>query len=169
MSRLPLANLLPDIEGIPAGLEITGLVMDSRAVEPGNAFIAIAGFGAHGLGFVDQARAKGAAAILFEPPAPADLPAPADAIAVPGLRARLGAMGDQFHGAPSRAMRMVGVTGTSGKTSTVQMLAQAFEKLGQRTGNTLFRAFILFTDNGLHGFDNEFGFHVQALRVFNLK
>ena len=42
-------------------------------------------------------------------------------------------------------------------------------KCGQRTGNTLFRAFILFTDNGLHGFDNEFGFHVQALRVFNLK
>ena len=44
-----------------------------------------------------------------------------------------------------------------------------FVKCGQRTGNTLFRAFILFTDNGLHGFDNEFGFHVQALRVFNLK
>ncbi|MDO5610018.1 MAG: UDP-N-acetylmuramoyl-L-alanyl-D-glutamate--2,6-diaminopimelate ligase [Pseudomonadota bacterium] len=152
MSRLPLANLLPDIEGIPAGLEITGLVMDSRAVEPGNAFIAIAGFGAHGLGFVDQARAKGAAAILFEPPAPADLPAPADAIAVPGLRARLGAMGDQFHGAPSRAMRMVGVTGTSGKTSTVQMLAQAFEKLGQRAGT------IGTLGVGLHGEEIATGF-----------
>lgn len=152
MSRLPLANLLPDIKGIPADLEITGLVMDSRAVEPGNAFIAIAGFGAHGLGFVDQARAKGAVAILFEPPAPDDMPAPAVAIAVPGLRARLGAMGDQFHGAPSHAMTMIGVTGTSGKTSTVQMLAQALEKFGQRTGT------IGTLGVGLHGEEIATGF-----------
>lgn len=129
-----LKALLPDVPGVPADLAITGLVMDSRAVRPGDAFIAIAGFGAHGLGFVEEARARGAAAVLFEPPAPAELPAPADAIAVPGLRARLGAMGDTFHGQPSRQMRMLGVTGTSGKTSTVQMLAQAFEHLGRRAG-----------------------------------
>ena len=132
--RLPLAQLLPDVPGIPADLEVTGLVMDSRAVRPGDAFVAIAGFGAHGLGFVDQARERGAAAILFEPPAPDDLPAPADAIAVPGLRARMGAMADHFHGAPSKAMTMIGVTGTSGKTSSVQLIAQAFERLGIPTG-----------------------------------
>lgn len=114
---------------------ITGLVLDSRAVRPGNAFVAIAGFGAHGLGFVDQARANGAAAILFEPPAPIELPAPADAIAVPGLRARMGAMADQFHGQPSRALTMVGVTGTNGKTSTVQLLAQAWHLLGTASGS----------------------------------
>ncbi|MDO4708409.1 MAG: UDP-N-acetylmuramoyl-L-alanyl-D-glutamate--2,6-diaminopimelate ligase [Pseudomonadota bacterium] len=135
MSRtLLLADLLPDVPGIPAGLAVSGLVMDSREVRPGDAFIAIAGFGAHGLGFVQQARERGAAAVLFEPPAPAELPAPADAIAVPGLRARLGQMGNAFHGAPSHAMKMVGVTGTSGKTSTVQMLAQALELLGERCG-----------------------------------
>ncbi|PJJ99727.1 UDP-N-acetylmuramoyl-L-alanyl-D-glutamate--2,6-diaminopimelate ligase [Lysobacteraceae bacterium NML03-0222] len=132
--RMLLADLLPDVPGIPAGLAISGLVMDSREVRPGDAFVAIAGFGAHGLGFVQQARERGALAVLFEPPAPADLPAPADAIAVPGLRARLGQMGNTFHGAPSHAMKMVGVTGTSGKTSTVQMLAQAFELLGERCG-----------------------------------
>lgn len=132
--RLPLTKLLPDVANIPANLEITGLVMDSRDIRPGDAFVAIAGFGAHGLGFVDQARERGAAIILFEPPAPDDLPAPADAVAVPGLRARMGEMADQFHGAPSKAMTMVGVTGTSGKTSTVQLIAQAFEKIGVRTG-----------------------------------
>ena len=132
--RLPLTKLLPDVANIPANLEITGLVMDSRDIRPGDAFVAIAGFGAHGLGFVDQARERGAAIILFEPPAPDDLPAPADAIAVPGLRARMGEMANQFHGAPSKAMTMVGVTGTSGKTSTVQLIAQAFEKIGVRTG-----------------------------------
>ncbi|WP_421570384.1 UDP-N-acetylmuramoyl-L-alanyl-D-glutamate--2,6-diaminopimelate ligase [Stenotrophomonas sp. PD6] len=129
-----LSQLLPDV-ALSHDPSITGLVLDSRAVRPGNAFVAIAGFGAHGLGFVDQARDAGATAILFEPPAPDELPAPADAIAVPGLRARMGAMADQFHGHPSRAMTMVGVTGTNGKTSTVQLLAQAWHLLGTRSGS----------------------------------
>jgi len=136
MSRLmPLAELLPDVAGIPADLAITGLVLDSRAVRPGNAFVAIAGFGAHGLRFVDQARAAGAAAILFEPPAPDDLPAPDDAIAVPGLRSRLGEMGDRFHGRATDAMTVVGVTGTNGKTSTVQLLTQAWHARGIVSGS----------------------------------
>lgn len=136
MSRLmPLAELLPDVAGIPPELAIRGLVLDSRAVRPGYAFVAIAGFGAHGLRFVDQARASGAAAILFEPPAPADLPAPHDAIAVPGLRARLGEMGDQFHGRATAAMTVVGVTGTNGKTSTVQLLTQAWHLRGITSGS----------------------------------
>ena len=135
MSRaMPLSELLPDVAAVPADLVVSGLVQDSRDVRPGDAFVAIAGFGAHGLGFAAQARAKGAAAILFEPPAPAGIPAPADAIPVAGLRARMGAMADAFHGQPSRAMTMVGVTGTSGKTSTVQLLAQALSLLGTRSG-----------------------------------
>lgn len=135
MSRsMLLADLLPDVAGVPGDLRIGGLVMDSRSVRPGDAFVAIAGFGAHGLGFVEQARAAGAAAILFEPPAPDDLPAPADAIAVPGLRSRLGEMGDAFHGRPSAAMTVVGVTGTNGKTSTVQLIAQAWHLLGVTCG-----------------------------------
>jgi UDP-N-acetylmuramoyl-L-alanyl-D-glutamate--2,6-diaminopimelate ligase len=136
MSRaMRLADLLPDVAGVPDDLVITGLVMDSRSVQPGDAFVAIAGFGAHGLKFVDQARAAGASAILFEPPAPADLPAPSDAIAVHGLRARLGVLGDRFHGAPSRDMTVVGVTGTNGKTSTVQLLAQSWSLQGKCAGS----------------------------------
>jgi len=131
---MALAELLPDIAGIPGDLRISGLVQDSRAIEPGDVFVAIAGFGAHGLKFVEQARTAGASAILFEPPAPADLSAPDDAIAVPGLRARLGELGDRFHGHPSAAMTMVGVTGTNGKTSTVQLLAQAWTLRGTRAG-----------------------------------
>ena len=135
MSRaMALAELLPDV-AVPLGLVVRGLVQDSRAVQPGDAFVAIAGFGAHGLGFVEQARTAGASAILFEPPAPADLPAPADAIAVPGLRARMGGMADRFNASPSRDMKMVGVTGTNGKTSTVQLLAQAWHLRGVRSGS----------------------------------
>lgn len=129
-----LGELLPELEGLSADLAITGLVQDSRDVQPGNAFVAIGGFGAHGLHFVDAARAAGAATVLFEPPAPDDLPAPADAIPVPHLRARMGAMADAFHGHPSAGMTTVGVTGTNGKTSTVQLLAQAWTLRGQKAG-----------------------------------
>ena len=131
---MALAELLPDVD-VPRGLVVHGLVQDSRAVQAGDAFFAIAGFGAHGLGFVEQARAAGASAILFEPPAPANLPAPADAIAVPGLRARMGELADRFHAHPSHDMKMVGVTGTNGKTSTVQLLAQAWQLRGVRSGS----------------------------------
>lgn len=135
MSRaMHLSQLLPDV-ALPRDPNISGLALDSRQVRPGDAFVAIAGFGAHGLSFAEQARVAGASAILFEPPAPDALPAPADAIAVPGLRARMGAMADQFHGHPSRAMTMVGVTGTNGKTSIVQLLTQAWHALGIASGS----------------------------------
>ncbi|WP_372015869.1 UDP-N-acetylmuramoyl-L-alanyl-D-glutamate--2,6-diaminopimelate ligase [Pseudoxanthomonas sp. 10H] len=131
---MPLSRLLPDV-ALPRDIDVSGLVMDSRELKPGDAFVAIAGFGTHGLAFAAQASAAGAAAILFEPPAPDEYPAPADAIAVPGLRGRLGAMGDLFHGHPSHAMTMVGVTGTNGKTSTVQLLAQAWHLRGVASGS----------------------------------
>lgn len=136
--RMSLSELLPDVAGVPEGLSIGGLVQDSRELQPGDAFVAIAGFGAHGLGFVADARRAGAAAVLFEPPAPDGFDPAADhglpLIAVPGLRARLGALADVFHARPSQAMTVVGVTGTNGKTSTVQLLAQAWTLVGRRAG-----------------------------------
>ena len=132
--RMRLVELLPDVVVIPADIEITGLVQDSRAIKPGDAFVAIAGFGEHGLKYAATAKKAGAAAILFEAPAPVEIPSPLDAIAVPGLRARLGAMADHFHGEPSRTMTTVGVTGTNGKTSTVQLLAQAWTLRGRCAG-----------------------------------
>jgi UDP-N-acetylmuramoyl-L-alanyl-D-glutamate--2,6-diaminopimelate ligase len=130
---MTLADLLPDVD-VPRELVVRGLVQDSRAVEAGDGFVAIGGFGTHGLAFATQAKARGASAILFEPPAPDDLPPPPGAIAVPGLRSRLGDMADRFHARPSRQMAVVGVTGTNGKTSTVQLLAQAWHLRGTRCG-----------------------------------
>jgi UDP-N-acetylmuramoyl-L-alanyl-D-glutamate--2,6-diaminopimelate ligase len=131
---MALAELLPDVD-VPREIVVRGLVQDSRAVESGDVFVAIAGFGAHGLNFAEQAKENGASAILFEPPVPPGLSAPKHAIAVPGLRARMGALADRFHAYPSRDMKVVGVTGTNGKTSTVQLLAQAWHIRGTRCGS----------------------------------
>ncbi|MDQ3493986.1 MAG: UDP-N-acetylmuramoyl-L-alanyl-D-glutamate--2,6-diaminopimelate ligase [Pseudomonadota bacterium] len=147
-----LAELLPDVAAVPPSLTIHGLVQDSRSIRPGDAFVAIGGFGTHGLHFVEQARRDGASAILFEPPAPEGLPAPEDAIAVPGLLARMGAMADTFHDRPSAAMTTVGVTGTNGKTSTVQLLAQAWTLRGRRAGT------IGTLGTGLYGAPEPTGF-----------
>jgi len=134
-----LAELLPDVAGVPADLVITGLVQDSRAVRPGDAFVAVGpvanDMASHGLRFADQAKQAGAAAVLFEPPAPVEWPAPDDAIAVSQLHMRIGAIADRFHDAPSQAMTMVGVTGTNGKTSTVQLLSQAWALRGVASGS----------------------------------
>ncbi len=141
--RMRLIELLPDVACVPSDLEISGLVQDSRVVAPGDAFVAIgptlnSPSSAHGLNFVTQAKAAGASTILFEPPMPADIALPESLdlplIAVPQLRDRLGEMADHFYGETTRAMTIVGVTGTNGKTSTVQLLAQAWTLRGRRAG-----------------------------------
>ena len=133
-----LAELLPDIKGIPADLEVTGFSSDSRAVQAGQAFIAILptsnDISRHGLRYVDEALARGAVAVLFDPPAPSDVKVPANAIAVPGLRARMGDFANAIHGDVTATMEVVGVTGTSGKTSTTQLIAQAWTRLGVTCG-----------------------------------
>ncbi len=149
---MPLSELLPDVAGVPAGLRVSGLSQDSREIVAGEAFLAIPGFGTHGLRFVDQARAAGAAAVVYEPPAPDGVPVPADAVAVPGLRTRIGTMADRLHGGPSAAMTVVGVTGTNGKTSTVQMLAQAWSLRGLKAGS------VGTLGAGLHGQVQPTGF-----------
>ena len=133
-----------DLDGMSA-IEIDALTLDSRAVTPGTAFVALAGASTHGLRHADAALAAGASCILFEPPAPQDIAVPQPAIAVPDLRRRLGAIADRFFGSPSQGMTVIGVTGTNGKTSTVQLLTQAFAHAGAVAGS------IGTLGAGLHG------------------
>ncbi|MBS7457746.1 UDP-N-acetylmuramoyl-L-alanyl-D-glutamate--2,6-diaminopimelate ligase [Coralloluteibacterium stylophorae] len=127
--------------------DVRGLNLDSRALAAGDAFVALAGATTHGLRFAQAALDAGAAAILFEPPAPADgaIDALPNAVAVPALGRHLGAIASRFYDAPSQAMDVVGVTGTNGKTSTVQMLAQALDVPEARAGS------IGTLGAGLHG------------------
>ena len=137
MSRaMSLQQLLAGEVALPAGFDplLRGLSMDSRALQPGDAFVALAGASTHGLRFLAQAQAAGVAAVLFEPPAPAPEALPPEAIAVPGLRGKLGRLADRFYDSPSRHLHLTGVTGTNGKTSTVQLIAQALSLHGERAG-----------------------------------
>ena len=148
MSRaLGLHALLRDVALPPAGFDpqVTGLSADSRALRPGDAFVALAGATTHGLRHAAQAEAAGASVILFEPPAPADAPRPPHVVAVPGLRQRQGELADRFYGSPSTVLSVTGVTGTNGKTSTVQLIAEALTLRGAVAGS------IGTLGAGLHG------------------
>jgi UDP-N-acetylmuramoyl-L-alanyl-D-glutamate--2,6-diaminopimelate ligase len=141
---IALDRLLAGWAEAPA-MPVSDLTLDSRAVRPGSAFVALAGGTTHGLHHAAQANARGAAAVLFEPPAPSDIVLPDNATAVPHLRARLGALADRFFASPSRALQVVGVTGTNGKTSTVQLVTQALDRAGATAGS------IGTLGAGLHG------------------
>ena len=135
MSAPRLSELLAGIADVPtsADIAVRGLSLDSRSIAPGHVFIALPGSRGHGLEYAPQALAAGAAAIVFEPPGTAP-EANVPVLAVPGLRRSLGAVASRMYGAPSEALTVIGVTGTNGKTSTVQLLAQALSAAGHRVG-----------------------------------
>ncbi len=131
-----LSTLLAGLTGAPLGddPEIRGLTLDSRAVQPGWLFIAVPGARADGRAYLAGAYAHGAAAVVYEakdfiPDAPYS-----SAIGIMNLREQIGGIADRFYGAPSRRLRVIGVTGTNGKTTSTQLLAQALDRPPARCG-----------------------------------
>ena len=111
---------------------VTGVAYDSRAVEPGHVFVALRGQHADGTQFVGQAVERGAVAVVAERPAPTGVAVPW--IAVSDARLALAVMAAAFYGHPSDQMRVVGITGTNGKTTTAYLLAAIFEAARIRCG-----------------------------------
>jgi len=126
--RLPV--LLHGVAEVPAAADIPieGLAMDSRLLRQGDLFLACAGGRSHGLLHLDEAIARGASAVAWEP-APDIVPpvilARIPLVPVHGLRHRAGEIADRYYSHPSGEMNVVGVTGTDGKTSVSQFVAQA--------------------------------------------
>ena len=132
---MKLEELLRDIEVLEWGAdrqtEISGISYDSRRTQPGDLFVAIKGFEADGHRFIPKAMANGAAAVLCED-------APADGtpyVRVADCRLGLALASRDFFGNPAADMKMIGFTGTSGKTSSTQILKHVLEsRLGAKVG-----------------------------------
>ncbi|SIN77968.1 UDP-N-acetylmuramoyl-L-alanyl-D-glutamate--2,6-diaminopimelate ligase [Paraburkholderia phenazinium] len=103
---------------------------DTRSLAAGDVFLAYAVDGADNRPFIESAIERGAAAVLFQPENFTGSPDPALARAVPALSELAGSIASGWYGDPSDAMRVVGVTGTNGKTSCSQWIAAALSALG---------------------------------------
>jgi UDP-N-acetylmuramoyl-L-alanyl-D-glutamate--2,6-diaminopimelate ligase len=128
-----LVESLPDasVEGA-LEREITGIAYDSRRVTPGMLFIAIPGEHTDGHEFISNAIDRGAAAIICERNGTAH--PRATKIKVPDVREALARSAAAFHGNPSAAMKVIGVTGTNGKTTVTFMVKAMLEGAGIKTG-----------------------------------
>jgi UDP-N-acetylmuramoyl-L-alanyl-D-glutamate--2,6-diaminopimelate ligase len=116
------------------GIKVDTLVNDSRKAMPGTVFAAYPGEARDGRDFIPQAVAQRADGVLWEADHYQWDPALAIPNAgVPGLKARIGEIAAHVYGDPSRALHMVGVTGTNGKTSVAHWIAQALSQLGRKT------------------------------------
>jgi UDP-N-acetylmuramoyl-L-alanyl-D-glutamate--2,6-diaminopimelate ligase len=115
---------------------VSGLTLDSRQVHRGDAFFALRGTQGHGIAFAASAVQRGAQVVLAEAPVVDDVAAlDVPLLWVDGLHDEVGEIAARFYDRPSESMRMVGVTGTNGKTSCVQLLAQALTLLGHRAAS----------------------------------
>ncbi len=123
---------LLEIRG-PRELEITGIAFDSRSVEKGAAFVAIVGLTVDGHDYITEAIRKGASVIVHEK----TLENHEDKVAYVKTRnasEALGVMASNYYGNPSQQLKLVGVTGTNGKTTIVTLCHQLFQSLGYKTG-----------------------------------
>ncbi len=114
--------------------EISGVCTDSRAVKPGNLFVAVKGTQTDGHQFISKALEQGATAVLVSDDIPATVPADVTFVRVANTEAAVGCVATQFYGNPSKHLRLVGVTGTNGKTTIATVLYQLFRALGYKCG-----------------------------------
>ena len=132
-----LRDLIKDIKPIgiygDADIEIAGVDIDSRQVADGHLFVAIKGTQVDGHQFIGKAVAAGAAAILCEQ-LPDEQATGVTYVVVASTEETVGKVATLFFGNPSRQLKLVGVTGTNGKTTIATLLYNMFRKFGHKCG-----------------------------------
>jgi UDP-N-acetylmuramoyl-L-alanyl-D-glutamate--2,6-diaminopimelate ligase len=133
-TRITLDRLLAGLAAAPP-LAISGIASDSRALRPGEVFLACRGGTRHGVEFAAKAAAAGAAAIVWDSATATAAPQThVPAIAVPGLEQHLGELANRWFDTPSARLRVAGVTGTNGKTTVAWLVSQCLRRLDRRCG-----------------------------------
>ncbi len=116
-----------------AEVEVTGVKIDSRQIQPGYLFVAIKGTQTDGHQFIPKAVDLGAVAVLCED-LPTNQAAGVTYVQVASTEAAIGPVATLFHGDPSSRLKLVGVTGTNGKTTIATLLYNMFRSFGHRCG-----------------------------------
>ena len=128
LKHVKVVNTLGD-----TGVEITGVNIDSRRIEKGHLFVAIPGTQTDGHKYIPKAIELGAAAILCEQ-MPEEQVEGVTYVVVESTESAVGLVATQFYGDPSRKLKLVGVTGTNGKTTIATLLYNMFRRFGHKCG-----------------------------------
>src|SRR5204863_1301810 len=118
-----------NVSGAPE-VEISSLAYSSKSVAPGALFFCVPGFKTDGHDFAPDAVERGAAALVCERPLGLGVPE----VVVPDVRAAMGPAAARFYGDPTETLRVVGITGTNGKTTTAFLTRHLLESAGIQTG-----------------------------------
>jgi UDP-N-acetylmuramoyl-L-alanyl-D-glutamate--2,6-diaminopimelate ligase len=133
-----LAKLLRGVETRAAGdhgeLEISEIVYDSRQVKPGGLFVAIHGEKTDGNKFISDSLRRGAAAVISEQAKPGTIPAEVPWIQVTNSRKALAISAANFYARPAEVLKLIGVTGTNGKTTTSYLVDSILRSAGCEVG-----------------------------------
>jgi len=125
-----LDAVIPTAPSTIGSVVITGLAYDSRAVTLGTLFFCVSGLQHDGHAFAPDAIAAGAVALVVQRPLGLGVPE----VIVPSVRAAMAPAAARFHGDPSRRLRVVGITGTNGKTTTAFLVRALMEATGEPCG-----------------------------------
>jgi len=124
-----------DVEKIAGNpdLEIEGVTYDSRKIQPNFLFVAISGFKEDGHHFIGEAIERGAKAVIVEEEIQIPFPKIVS-VKVPSSRLALAQVSNRFYGFPSGQIRVIGITGTNGKTTTTYLIESILKRCGFRVG-----------------------------------
>lgn len=135
---VPLASLL---EGLPytcvqgdVSVPVTAICEHSHSCQDGALFVAVRGHSQDGHDFIAEALRRGVRAVLCEAVPSEPLPSECTVVCVPNSRAALSWVAHRFYGEPSSTLRLIGITGTNGKTTTSFFLCSVLERAGIATG-----------------------------------
>lgn len=128
VGELPLTRLIG-----PADREIASLCWDSRRAAPGSLFVAVRGFQTDGHAYIPAALERGACALVAEE-VPEALPEGVTCVVVENSRAALAQLAACWYGHPERQLKLIGVTGTNGKTTVTHLVRHILEKNGVACG-----------------------------------
>ena len=139
---MKLKEILTGLEGLKVKgdleIEITHLDKDSRNIKKDGLFVAIKGFEADGHDYVEKVLEQGAAAVILEEGVSKDLikkiPADVTIVVAKDTRYALAICSCNFYGNPSKKFKLIGITGTKGKTTTTFMIKKVLEKAGHKVG-----------------------------------
>src|SRR3954470_3326632 len=127
---MQLREVLGDAARDAPPVEVTALAYDNRLVEAGTLFFCVPGFTRDGHDFAPEAVARGAAALVVQRPLGLGVPE----VLVEDVRAAMALAAARFHGDPTARLKVVGITGTNGKTTTAFLVRALLEGAGLQTG-----------------------------------